>query len=78
MRAKRALFTFKVDKKFETCGQTVLPDRSVWMYKNWVGNKSSNATFWVILNNVLKFENIVFEFLRQKSFKYLNFNAKIG
>ena len=42
MRAKRAMFTFKVDKKFETCGQTVLPDRSTKI--GWE-NKSSNATF---------------------------------
>ena len=60
LRAKRAMFTFWVDKsslkmpkivnfceflKNEICGQTVLPDRSILIGQKY---QNSYATFWVI------------------------------
>ena len=44
--------------KPEACGQTVLPDTSVLMGQKWWKMskfKNSNATIWVILNNVQTF-----------------------
>ena len=69
LRAKRAPFTIWVDKRslkmpemvnlasfwlIETCGQTVLPDKSVLIRQKLVEmpkSKNSNETFWVIFKH---------------------------
>ena len=79
LRAKRATYTFWLDKKLiknaqngpfwrvfekaEAFGQTVLPDRSFLIGQKLPQSKISNATFWVTLTSVLKLESWNFAFV---------------